>query len=109
MLLACRYNFQQDFMPHALLPEHIILGEIPKPETDSTPYPSVLIRAHGHMHVRRQMARAMDAGFGRSTLYCGWLCRSFAMANMENRCVGRTHEGIQIDSCEARIPQTLNR
>ncbi|KAJ4350077.1 uncharacterized protein N0V89_008698 [Didymosphaeria variabile] len=56
------YNYQEEYMPHRYLPEHVVLGDIPKPQDYTMPNPSGLSVSRTHMHVRYRMARANDEG-----------------------------------------------
>jgi hypothetical protein len=33
------YNYQEEYMPHRYLPEHVVLNDIPKPPTYTEPVP----------------------------------------------------------------------
>ena len=63
------YNYQQEYMPHRYLPEHVVLGEIPKPSEYSEPVPSSVPGWKKHRDIRYRMARANDQGVGESI--CG--------------------------------------
>jgi hypothetical protein len=43
------YSYQNEYMPHRYLPEHVVLGHLPKPTNCEDPRPSVLTgcRRHG--------------------------------------------------------------
>jgi hypothetical protein len=62
------YSYQQDYMPHRYLPEHVILGEIPKPDEYSEPKPTMVRGWRSHRFVRFRMAKAKDEGVGESFL-----------------------------------------
>ncbi|KAF2791251.1 hypothetical protein K505DRAFT_389450 [Melanomma pulvis-pyrius CBS 109.77] len=61
------YNYQQEYMPHRYLPEHVILGDLPKSKDYTEPEPSVLSGWKRHRDVRSRMARAKDEGVGMSS------------------------------------------
>ncbi|KAH7093743.1 hypothetical protein FB567DRAFT_610333 [Paraphoma chrysanthemicola] len=56
------YSYQGEFMPHRYLPEHVILGHLPKPVNRGAPRPSILTGYRKHGDVRARMARANDQG-----------------------------------------------
>ncbi|KAF2683092.1 hypothetical protein K458DRAFT_306194, partial [Lentithecium fluviatile CBS 122367] len=59
------YHVQEEYMPHRCLPEHLVLGKIPKPATYTEPI--FFLEVYGlrtHGHVRGLMARAKDQGVG---------------------------------------------
>ena len=59
------YCYQHDYMPHRYLPEHVVLGQLPKPKGYAEPQPSSFGRWNGYGDVRRRMARARDQGVGK--------------------------------------------
>lgn len=63
------YNYQQEYMPHRYLPEHVVLGEISKPADYSEPTPSCVKGWRNHRDVRYRMARAKDQGVGTYLVY----------------------------------------
>lgn len=63
------YNYQQEYMPHRYLPEHVVLGEIPKLAGYREPEPTQLRGFRGYGNVRYRMARARDQGVGESWCY----------------------------------------
>jgi hypothetical protein len=63
------YSYQQDYMPHRYLPEHVVLGEIPKPNDYSEPEPTIMKGWRRHREVRFRMAKAKDEGVGESFLF----------------------------------------
>jgi hypothetical protein len=60
------YSYQQDYMPHRYLPEHVVLGEIPKPDGYIEPEPTIMKGWRRHREVRFRMAKAKDEGIGES-------------------------------------------
>jgi hypothetical protein len=60
------YSYQQDYMPHRYLPEHVVLGEIPKPDDYIEPKPTIMKGWKRHREVRFRMAKAKDEGVGES-------------------------------------------
>jgi hypothetical protein len=58
------YNYQQEYMPHRYLPEHVVLGEIPKPVDYREPAPSSIHGFKKHRDIRYHMAQAKDQGVG---------------------------------------------
>ncbi|TKA71255.1 hypothetical protein B0A49_04145 [Cryomyces minteri] len=64
------YNYQDTWLPHRYLPEHVVLSDVPKPQNYTDPVPRVLSQPGEHCaenvrswpHTRRHMARACDAG-----------------------------------------------
>lgn len=58
------YSYQKDYMPHRYLPEHVVLGHIPKP-AGKDPRPQTVTGYLKHGEVRARMARASDQGVGR--------------------------------------------
>jgi hypothetical protein len=62
------YSFQDQYMPHKYLPEHIILQYAPKAPKYTEPLPTLLTGHKRHRIVRLHMARAKDQGVGKS---CG--------------------------------------
>lgn len=66
------YSYQQEYMPHHYLPEHVILGHIQDPVKASGPQASVDVGYKKHGDVRHRMARANDQGVGKLILtdYC---------------------------------------
>jgi hypothetical protein len=64
------YSYQNEYMPHRYLPEHVVLGHVPKPDNYTEPRPSGSKGFKKHGCVRARMARANDQGVGESTRYC---------------------------------------
>lgn len=58
------YQLQEDYLPHRYLPEHVVLGHLPKLAGEATAQPSALSTSRRHMQVRYRMARANDNGIG---------------------------------------------
>jgi hypothetical protein len=58
------YCYQGDYMPHRYLPEHVILGDVPKPDGYTEPRPLSDNSHKKHGEVRARMARANDQGVG---------------------------------------------
>ncbi|KAF2110844.1 hypothetical protein BDV96DRAFT_583040 [Lophiotrema nucula] len=56
------YSYQQDYLPHRYIPEHVVLADVPKPGTYTEPEPSVVKPWNTHADVRFRMARAKDEG-----------------------------------------------
>ncbi|KAF1358534.1 hypothetical protein EJ07DRAFT_179751 [Lizonia empirigonia] len=56
------YSLQDDYLPHRYLPEHVVLGHIPKLAGEANLRPSILGTSRRHMRVRFRMARANDQG-----------------------------------------------
>jgi hypothetical protein len=65
------YSYQQEYMPHRYLPEHVVLGEIPKPRGYTEPTPTSVRGWRRHREVRYRMARAKDQGVGECYYYNG--------------------------------------
>jgi hypothetical protein len=65
------YSYQDEYMPHRYLAEHVVLGHVPKPTNYTEPRPSMLSGYKKHGDVRARMARANDQGVG--TCYIGRL------------------------------------
>jgi hypothetical protein len=59
------YSYQKEYMPHRYLPEHVVLGHIPKP-SGADPRPQTITGFLRHGEVRARMARANDQGVGTS-------------------------------------------
>lgn len=59
------YQFQDEYLPHRYLPEHVVLGHVPKLAGEADPQPSCLTTSKRHKDVRCQMARANDEGIGK--------------------------------------------
>ncbi|KAF2832377.1 hypothetical protein CC86DRAFT_281524 [Ophiobolus disseminans] len=60
------YSYQREYMPHRYLPEHVVLGHIPKPAGYTEPRPLTDRSFKKHMDVRARMAQANDQGVGTS-------------------------------------------
>jgi hypothetical protein len=60
------YSYQSEYMPHRYLPEHVVLGHIPKPANCANPRPGFSSGPMRHGDVRFRMARANDQGVGKS-------------------------------------------
>jgi hypothetical protein len=88
----CRYNLQHDYLAHTYLPEHVILGELPKAPEYSKPNPSGMGCSHRHMQVRYRMARANDEGIGELLVFSCRLLISVASAKLYTRCSPCSHE-----------------
>ena len=58
------YSLQDEYLPHRYLPEHVVLGHIPKLVGEANPQPSSLDNSRRHPGVRFRMARANDEGIG---------------------------------------------
>ncbi|KAF1970063.1 hypothetical protein BU23DRAFT_571114 [Bimuria novae-zelandiae CBS 107.79] len=56
------YNYQEEYMAHRYLPEHVVLSDIPKPQDYTLPNPRGVDETRTHMYVRFRMARANDEG-----------------------------------------------
>ncbi|KAF1937616.1 hypothetical protein EJ02DRAFT_356429 [Clathrospora elynae] len=56
------YSYQNEFMPHRYLPDHVVLGHVPKPADYAEPRPSDVGGGKKHTYVRLRMARAQDQG-----------------------------------------------
>ncbi|UPX20143.1 uncharacterized protein EKO05_0010385 [Ascochyta rabiei] len=56
------YSLQEEYLPHRYLPEHVVLGHVPKLAGGAEPQPSILDSSRRHMDVRYRMARANDEG-----------------------------------------------
>lgn len=67
------YSYQNEYMPHRYLPEHVVLGHVPKPADYTEPRPSNTSGYKKHGDVRARMARANDQGVGKRFM---WSCRS---------------------------------
>lgn len=61
------YSYQKEYMPHRYLPEHVVLGHIPKPAVYKEPRPVTDHSFKKHGEVRARMARANDQGVGTSS------------------------------------------
>lgn len=64
------YSLQEEYLPHRYLPEHVVLGHIPKLAGEGVPQPSSLNISRRHMQVRYRMARANDEGIGEFLTAC---------------------------------------
>lgn len=64
------YSYQNEYMPHRYLPEHVVLGHVPKPSNYTEPRPSGITGYKKHGDVRARMARANDQGVGKSSCRC---------------------------------------
>jgi len=60
------YSYQREHMPHRYLPEHVVLGDVPKPAGYTEPRPLSDSGPKKHGEVRARMARANDQGVGTS-------------------------------------------
>jgi len=60
------YSYQQDYLPHHYLPEHVMLIQVPSPNT-AQPSMTVDCIPKKHLRVRSLMKRADDQGVGEST------------------------------------------
>ncbi|KAF3035343.1 hypothetical protein E8E12_006774 [Didymella heteroderae] len=56
------YQLQEEYLPHRYLPEHVVLGHLPKLAGEAAAQPSSLNTSRRHMKVRYTMARANDEG-----------------------------------------------
>jgi hypothetical protein len=63
------YSYQNEYMPHRYLPDHVVLSEVPKPSDYTEPRPSMLYGHKKHGDVRARMARANDQGVGKWSSY----------------------------------------
>jgi hypothetical protein len=59
------YSYQNEYMPHRYLPEHVTLGHISKPTNCSEPRPTIDTSFKRHYPVRARMSRANDQGVGK--------------------------------------------
>lgn len=66
------YNYQEEYMPHRYLQEHVVLGDIPKPPGYTLPEPAGFVSRRTHMYVRYRMARAYDEELGKMNCLCTW-------------------------------------
>ena len=58
------YQLQEEYLPHRYLPEHVVLGHLPKLAGEAAAQPLSLNTSRHHMQVRYRMARANDEGLG---------------------------------------------
>ncbi|KAJ4332862.1 hypothetical protein N0V87_008075 [Didymella glomerata] len=58
------YQLQEEYLPHRYLPEHVVLGHLPKFAGEAAAQPSSRNTSKRHMQVRYRMARANDEGIG---------------------------------------------
>lgn len=58
------YQLQEEYLPHRYLPEHVVLGHLPKLAGEAEAQPSSLNTSRRHMQVRYRMAKANDEGIG---------------------------------------------
>ncbi|KAK4543183.1 hypothetical protein LTR36_005733 [Oleoguttula mirabilis] len=63
------YNYQEEWLAHRYLPEHVVLSELPKKDNYTMPMPRQMAQAcedeeaqRSNPHTRARMARANDAG-----------------------------------------------
>ncbi|KAF2030224.1 hypothetical protein EK21DRAFT_65908 [Setomelanomma holmii] len=85
------YSYQKEFMPHRYLPEHVILGHLPKPSNLQEPRPSTFLNGHKkHGDVRARMAHANDQGVGRWSFAHAFQNLPSSVLN-SSRCFGRPH------------------
>ncbi|KAJ8107052.1 hypothetical protein OPT61_g9132 [Boeremia exigua] len=56
------YQFQEEYLQHRYLPEHVVLGHLPKLAGEANAQPSSLNVSNRHKDVRYRMARANDQG-----------------------------------------------
>jgi hypothetical protein len=61
------YQLQEEYLPHRYLPEHVVLGHLPKLAGEAVAQPSSLNTSRRHRQVRYRMAKANDAGIGEYT------------------------------------------
>lgn len=59
------YQLQEEYLPHRYLPEHVVLGHLPKLASEAEAQPFSLNTSRRHMQVRYRMARANDEGIGK--------------------------------------------
>lgn len=78
------YSYQNEYMPHRYLPEHVVLGHVPKPADYTEPRPAVLTGHKKHGDVRARMAQANDQGVG------GFLLGVPYSRNMSDKQANRT-------------------
>lgn len=62
------YHLQDEYLPHRYLPEHVVLGHLPKLAGNAIPQPSSLDKSYRHKDVRYRMARANDEGIGETAV-----------------------------------------
>lgn len=60
------YSYQHDYMPHHYLPEHVVLGYIPK-SSSREPRMTIECDEKKHLPIRSRMTRASDQGVGESS------------------------------------------
>ncbi|KAH7383857.1 hypothetical protein BKA66DRAFT_584329 [Pyrenochaeta sp. MPI-SDFR-AT-0127] len=91
------YSYQQDFLPHRYVSEHVVLGHIPQSKYYSEPQPSDVGGWRRHGYVRSRMARARDQGVGKFHLFLitiiagGQKAQQYVIANAfrRPRCLDR--------------------
>jgi hypothetical protein len=100
------YSYQNEYMPHRYLPEHVILGHIPKPINYSKPRPTIDTSYKRHYPVRARMSRANDQGVGKrprahvTTLHLRDLhVLTFHRRSRSSNC------GIPVRHCSERLPE----
>lgn len=66
------YTYQREYLPHRYVPEHVVLGQIPKFEDYTEPQPSMTGTWMRYGYIRYRMARARDQDVGKvhTTLLC---------------------------------------
>ncbi|KAH7412003.1 hypothetical protein DE146DRAFT_784606 [Phaeosphaeria sp. MPI-PUGE-AT-0046c] len=92
------YLYQTEYMPHRYLPEHVVLGHIPKPTNHADPRPSVLSGPLRHREVRSRMARANDQGVD---------VLEVLIAEYRIALIRRAHRRVEIDALVATAKQRL--
>jgi hypothetical protein len=86
------YAYQNEYMPHRYLPEHVILGHVPKPAGYTGPRPSINSGYKKHHDVRSRMARANDQGVGKGSKFTiVWLCYVCRLMLISFRRARRAH------------------
>jgi hypothetical protein len=100
------YSYQNEYMPHRYLPEHVTLGHIPKPANYSEPRPTIDTSFKRHFSVRARMSRANDQGVGKrskapfATLHLPDL-RTLTL----HRRPRSSHCGIPVRHCSQRLSE----
>ncbi|KAH4007433.1 hypothetical protein HBH98_010520 [Parastagonospora nodorum] len=94
------YAYQNEYMPHRYLPEHVVLRHVPKPVNYTEPRASVLTGHRKHGDVRARMARANDQGVD---------VLEVLIAEYRLALIRRAHRRFEIDDLVARAKQRLER
>lgn len=89
------YSLQEEYLPHRYLPEHVVLGHVPKLGGEAEPQPSILNSSRRHMDARYRMARANDEGI--SKFLHDREQHDVQAVNLLTlvRCAGRPHDRVQ--------------